>query len=284
MHGLFVSTDWNFFISVLAERSATVFHVDAAEPPSRIWVVRFSLDNKYIATGSSQGHINVVERFLLFSGCTYLNAAPQIWEIGRRRIRATFKHRQAVRCLDLSPDGRFLVSASSDARMCMWNIRDGSKRRLWQGTFDFMSVAFSPDGRYVAAGNNDGFLRIWAARTAQLVANFKIGYLVWIRSVIFTPDGKEIAIGSGNVECWDISWLTSSQSRTRQMNQIWEFSGHKVCFSLWRALQLKLIFLKRNTSPLFPCLPTPVGLFQAPKITATTYAFWMHEVATGCVH
>jgi hypothetical protein len=55
-------------ISVLAERSATVFHLDAAEPPSRIWVVRFSLDNKYIATGSSQGHINVVKLFLFFSG------------------------------------------------------------------------------------------------------------------------------------------------------------------------------------------------------------------------
>lgn len=45
-------TDRNFMIRVLAERSATVFFTDAAETPSPVWSVRFSLDNKYIAAGN----------------------------------------------------------------------------------------------------------------------------------------------------------------------------------------------------------------------------------------
>ena len=50
-------------ISVLLERSATVFYTDSTKAVSDIWAIRFSLDNKYIAIAGNDGQINVVEIF-----------------------------------------------------------------------------------------------------------------------------------------------------------------------------------------------------------------------------
>jgi len=171
------------------------------------------------------------------TGIFPLNAS-QIWEIGRRRIRATFKHTKLVKSLDFSPDGRHLLSASCDNSACIWNIRDGSRIALWRSSFDFTSAAFSPDGRYVAAGNDDGFLRIWNMRTGWLASNCNIGDRGELdsSSVIFTPDGKIIASGNNSLKCWDASSLTNSYAgrpgikddTTSQLNQIWGVNWYTV--------------------------------------------------------
>lgn len=63
---LWLFTLTNFFvISILSDRSATVFYTDAHEAISDIWAACFSPDNKYIAIGSTRGEIKVSKCFLL---------------------------------------------------------------------------------------------------------------------------------------------------------------------------------------------------------------------------
>jgi WD40 repeat protein len=99
----------------------------------------------------------------------------QIWEIKRKRICAIFDgHASIVCCIDFSPDGRFLASASDDGSVRMWCIRDGSSKCLFPSPsrplgHSFNSVAFSPDGHHLAAGNDDHQLMFWDTRTGHLL-------------------------------------------------------------------------------------------------------------------
>lgn len=219
---------------------------------------------------------------------TILNKTSQLWEIGRRRLRASFKQKGLVRSLVFSPDGRFLVSTSYDKSPCMWRIRDGSIRTSWRESNSFTSGAFSPDGRYVVAANNQRSLCIWVARTGRLVANGGVGDTD-LRSVIFTSDGKGIAGGTKTLHFWDVSWLVDNHlachatkdDDTRQVDKIWDFIGHKVRSSLTSKFKRVNALLKRDISPPFPSLLTADGLSLA--LWIIIYAFWMHEMVTGCV-
>ena len=75
-------------------------------------------------------------------------------------MRAMFKrHSRVVNSIAFSPDGRSLVSGSDDRSVCVWNIRDGSSKKLpvTDRPGFFLSVVFSPDGRYIAAGDFSRF-------------------------------------------------------------------------------------------------------------------------------
>jgi WD40 repeat protein len=116
-----------------------------------------------------------------------------------------------------------------------------------------MSVAFSPDGRFVAAGNNDGFVRIWDVQTSQLVAKCEIG-CKFLRSLIFTPDGKGIVVGGKTLQGWDLSALREVHSgkhvmndTSSLMNKKFEFNDHKVgssfASSTFKDIDTTIVFL-----------------------------------------
>jgi len=221
-------------ISILAEYSTRVFYTEAVKAPSQIWAVKISPNNKFIVTGDNKGQINVAE-FLSRWNVTILNKTSQLWEIGRRRLRAIFKQKGLVKSLDFSPDGRFLIFNPFDKSPCIWRIRDGSMRTSWHES----SGTFSPDRRYVVAANKQRSLCIWDSRTGRLVANGEVGDTD-LKSVIFTSDGKGIAGGTRTLHFWDVSWLVDDRlpchrvqdDNTRQVNKVWEFKGHKVRSSL----------------------------------------------------
>ena len=126
-------------------------------------------------------------------------------------MRAMFKrHRDEVNSIAFSPDGRSLVSGSDDHSVCVWNIRDGSSKKLpvTDKAGYFFSVVFSPDGRYIAAGDFNESLWIWDSRTRKLVANWK-GHRGSVWCVEFTPDGKGLMSGGTDttVKLWDVSSL-----------------------------------------------------------------------------
>ena len=156
-------------------------------------------------------------------------------------MRAMFKrHMGTVYSVTFSPDGRFLVSGSEDCSVGIWNIRDGSSKKLLE-TGHVAYVVFSPDGKYIAAGDLSFLLYIWDSRTHNLIAKWK-GHNTFVWCVKFTPDGKGLMSGSsdGAVKYWDVSSLgpheviSGSEVATRgdSFPLIRNFPGHTVrCFS-----------------------------------------------------
>ena len=71
-------------------------------------------------------------------------------------------HDGDVTSVCFSPDGKQLVSGSSDRTVRLWDAETGAcVKRLEGHGRDVISVCFSPDGRMVASGGDDRTVRLW---------------------------------------------------------------------------------------------------------------------------
>jgi WD40 repeat protein len=103
-----------------------------------------------------------------------------------------------------SPDGKQIVSASSDKMLKVWDAATGRETRTLKGHTDLVcKVAFSPDGKRVVSGSYDKTLKVWDLATGQATRTLK-GHGGYV-TVAFSPDGKRIASGSDDttVKVWD---------------------------------------------------------------------------------
>lgn len=105
-----------------------------------------------------------------------------------RRINQLDGHTSVIWSLNMSPDGRFLVSSSGDLTIKLWDIASGSLLRTFNGHSKIVrTVVFSPDGQTIASGGGDNETKLWSTASGGLIATFrpfKDGN--WI---VYTPDG-----------------------------------------------------------------------------------------------
>jgi WD40 repeat protein len=70
-------------------------------------------------------------------------------------------HTDAIRTLDLSPDGNYLASGASDNIIKIWEIKTGKCLQTLQGhTKGIFTLKFLPDGR-LASGSWDFTIKLW---------------------------------------------------------------------------------------------------------------------------
>ena len=110
-------------------------------------------------------------------------------------------HKNSVTSVAFSPDGKYIVSGSSDKTIRMWDAQTGKLvSDPFEGHTDQVtSVAFSPDGKYIVSGSSDKTIRMWDAQTGKLVSDPFEGHTDLVASAAFSPDGKYIV--SGGLYC-----------------------------------------------------------------------------------
>jgi WD40 repeat protein len=152
--------------------------------------------------------ILVVCFVLLLSSCT---ATPLLTRYGD--ISREIKHdAPLVAKVDISPDGRYVLSGSLDS-FILWDILQGKKiqtfdhPRAWVN--DTTAVAFSPDGKYFASGSKG--IKLWDLSTKQ--QKFTLDDNIRTTSVAFSPDGKNLLSGGpsagsrvpSNMQIYDVA-------------------------------------------------------------------------------
>jgi WD40 repeat protein len=153
-----------------------------------------------------------------------------------RQLRLCEGHTDRVNSVAISPNGRFVLSGSSDNTMRLWELASGRQLRVFEGHTDSVtSVAFSPDGRYalsgvggtlclwetgkvnslalspdgrfILSGSDDRTLRLWEAATGKVLHVFR-GHADDVYSVAFSPDWRFVLAGSADetMRLWRLGW------------------------------------------------------------------------------
>ena len=171
-------------------------------------------------------------------------------------------HTGIIRDLLYTNDGRYLISGSDDRTVRIWDVNRGVTVRTIRGYVEhgkglITALALSPDEQLLAVGvlfphDEKGsevrsYLRIYDFESGKQVALLK-GQRRAIKSLTFSPDGKHLAAGEGEIKTQGqadspeiVIWNVSSRKviqrlkghSARLSNVIYTADGKKIISSSW---------------------------------------------------
>ncbi|KAG2158573.1 WD40-repeat-containing domain protein [Suillus bovinus] len=112
-------------------------------------------------------------------------------------LRAYKDHTDAIRAVVVFPDGRRMVTGSSDKTLCLWDLRTGAMVKKMEGHCDTVTtLAVSRDGQLIASGDQKGAFIVWHGETGQCLTQSTTAHSNRIYALDFSSDGTVLASGS----------------------------------------------------------------------------------------
>ncbi len=186
VQGLALSRDGRFAAAAMADNSIQIWEAAGGKKrmtlkghADRITSIAFSPDGKRLVTSSWDG-------------------TAKIWNLRTGREAATFGHRNYVTAATFSPDGEWLATGSSDRSVKVWSLNTSGKSHRYQAHLRTpQAMAFSPTSSLLASVSTAGDVRLWGVddESARGALN---GPELGSNAVVFSPDGKTLAIAGNN--------------------------------------------------------------------------------------
>lgn len=136
-----------------------------------------------------------------------------VWDVesGRRLMRLR-SHRAAIDDLTVSPDGRWIATASGqEGAVYLWDAGSGKRVRILQGYYvDLESFrpapAFSADSRRLVTRTAADTLVLWDVESGTALRRFR-GHGKEILTAALTADGRWLATGGSDASAilWDLT-------------------------------------------------------------------------------
>ncbi|KAF9900512.1 hypothetical protein EC991_007216 [Linnemannia zychae] len=135
----------------------------------------------------------------------------QMWEYQTAtQGRVLEGHSNVVASVAYSSCGRWVISASRDMTVRLWDLEDAEQDHVFGGSWDsdegVRCLAFSSTGPQFATGDMGGRVCLYDARTRSCSRTLRLRDEILPRSLAYSPDDKQLAIGtaSGSVYLWDL--------------------------------------------------------------------------------
>jgi WD40 repeat protein len=204
--------------------------------PGRATALAYSTDGRFLAAGGSAGGVCLWDLSLPLSEPTEIVTVPVrrvqrisfspdgrslviaalgtgtivVWDIRMQRERRVFDCGTGINKIDVSADGRWLVTAASGQRwtLALWDLESGSQHLLAvEGPGIIAAVAFSPDGSSLASASvSEHYVRLWDLKSRRVRRLFT-GHTRAVNSVAFSPDGTLLATAAndGTLGIWTVA-------------------------------------------------------------------------------
>src|SRR5215831_18654963 len=157
---------------------------------------------------------------LLSTGLLGLLAAPKDDNTPAAVVTTLKGHGEAVYAVAYNPDGKFIVTASFDRTLKVFDAKSGKEFKTFGGQQGHqnlvVSVALSPDGTLIASGSADNTAKVWDFPSSNALRSLAHGAAV--QAVAISPDGTRLAGAGKNgvVKIWD----------TKDGKELYTLKGH----------------------------------------------------------
>jgi len=131
-----------------------------------------------------------------------------LWDVDSgKQIQVFEGHTDQVRSVCFSPDGKWILSASTDSTVKLWDVKTGKCVHTYIGhTKAVYSVCFSHDSSCFISGSADKSIILWSVASPSQLKTYQ-GHNSYIRFLNFSKDGQYILSVDGEraLKCWDIN-------------------------------------------------------------------------------
>jgi WD40 repeat protein/tRNA A-37 threonylcarbamoyl transferase component Bud32 len=143
---------------------------------------------------------------LLAAAFSSPESAVCVWNVSSGDLLWKGAHRETVRMIVFSPDGRLLISGSNDDTARIWDSASGQpvgRELVHRG--EVFTVGFSPNGKLAVTGGYDATVRFWEVPSGQPIGE-PMRHEGIVMAAVFSADGTRLLTGSADrtARLWDV--------------------------------------------------------------------------------
>ncbi|MGC9502989.1 toll/interleukin-1 receptor domain-containing protein [Baaleninema sp.] len=135
----------------------------------------------------------------------------KMWKRDGAQLLRSIEYDAGLRNVNFTPNGEFMITASYDNSLQLWNVNDvlaldeaTPVRRFVGHTSTIKNLSISPDGQMMASASSDGSVRFWNVNDGTVLKVLEGVHDPEVTDVSFSPDGSRLVSvgGEGKLKVW----------------------------------------------------------------------------------